>query len=89
MLFQETVSSLSCRALDWTEVQGKHACSQCLWIISRGTMGSAPATDVASLKDVIDRWVVRCIFYALEDDVSLSFAPEDDQLSCLKTVAFS
>lgn len=52
--------------LDYMDVPGKYGCGQCLYVVTHSLSGSAPFTDIASLPNVVDRWLVRSILYAFD-----------------------
>lgn len=75
MQMEDTVDNHSDGALNFAAVKGKYACPHCLYMVTEGRSGNAPTIDIASLHDVIDRWLVRCIIFALDKGSDIFYLP--------------
>ena len=64
--FEDSVKSFSNEKLSCLEVSGKHACSKCRYIISKGRDGSAPNIYGAFLSEPLDRCLLDCVPLCLD-----------------------
>ncbi|PXF40680.1 hypothetical protein BWQ96_09598 [Gracilariopsis chorda] len=71
--FKHSVHSFTNGNLDAAEVQGQPACSNCIYVISRGKEEDVPEVDATSITDPVDRVLVDLIWRCVDNDTDSSF----------------